>query len=253
MYSLKGRRVVVTGAGQGIGRGIASLLASNGASVALLDMNKKILDETVASMDSSEGRVFGITADVTDYRQLCDAGEKIREEFKGPVDTVVINAGISERCRVEDLTEDRWLKVLNVNLNGTFFTYKAFEKDLLSVDSPRRSLVIISSGSAFSGTGGGAHYAASKAGQLGLMRALAQELGPKGITVNAIAPRTINVGILNTLYPTADAMKELIDKIPVRRLGTDRDVAETVLFLISDSAGFIHGQTILVDGGRGLG
>jgi len=252
MISLSGRNVVVTGAAQGVGRGIAALLSASGAQVALLDVSSDGLASAVEELRPT-GRVFGVKADVSDLGDLERAREEVNRLFGGPVDTLVLNAGISERCPVSEITVERWRRVLSVNLDGCFYTFKAFHPDLRASPSPRKSIVLISSGSAFTGTGGGAHYATSKAGQLGLMRALAQELGPLGITVNAVAPRTINVGILNSLYPTADAQDRLIEKIPVRRLGTEADVAEAVRFLISDGAGYIHGTTLLVDGGRGLG
>ena len=253
MTELTHRRIAVTGAARGIGRAIAHHLVAHGAAVAMLDLDPEALAASVAEAPRSAGLAVAVAADVSEPARLQGAADDVLDRLGGPVDTLVINAGISERCSVTELTPERWRRVISVNLDGSFFTFKAFQRQLLDSPAPRRSIVLVSSGSALTGTGGGAHYAASKAGQLGLMRALAQELGPRGVTVNAVLPRTINVGILNSLYPTVEALDQLLEDIPVRRLGTVDDVAHAVAFLISDGASYVHGETILVDGGRGLG
>ena len=253
MTELTHRRIAVTGAARGIGRAIAHHLVARGAAVALLDSTPRPWRHRSPMPRARPASRWRWQPTSRIPARLQRAADEVLHRLGGPVDTLVINAGISERCAVTELTPERWRRVMGVNLDGSFFTFKAFQRQLLDSQAPRRLIVLVSSGSAFTGTGGGAHYAASKSGQLGLMRALAQELGPRGVTVNAVAPRTINVGILNSLYPTAEALDQLLAGIPVRRLGTVDDVAHAVSFLISDGASYVHGETILVDGGRGLG
>ena len=169
------------------------------------------------------------------------------KEF-GRIDFLVLNAGVAFANKVNDISFEEWNKTLSINLTGLFNTVKAFYNDFLDNQG---SIVYISSGSALSGTGGGVSYPASKAGGEGLIRGLAKELGPKGVNVNAIAPRLIDTGeMMRVNYPTQESLDAVINKIPVRRFGTIEDVANLAIFLADPANSYIQGQTILMDGGR---
>ena len=186
-------------------------------------------------------------ADVSDPQALVDAREKVFKEF-GCIDILVLNAGVAFANKMNDISFEEWNKTLSINLTGLFNTVKAFYDDFQTNNG---SIVYISSGSALSGTGGGVSYPASKAGGEGLIRGLAKELGPKGVNVNAIAPRLIDTGeMMRVNYPTQESLDAVLQKIPVRRLGTIEDVANLAFFLADPANSYIQGQTILMDGGR---
>jgi 3-oxoacyl-[acyl-carrier protein] reductase len=250
MRQLSGKVAVVTGAAKGIGKCITAALAGEGAKTVILDFDEEagILAETELRKRGME--VLFVKTDVGSYVSLEAAKNTIIERYQR-TDILVINAGISHKLRIEDITVEEWDRVLNINLNGSFYTVKAFYDEFLKKDREHPgNIVFISSGSAITGTGGGCHYAASKAGQHGLMRAVAKELGPRGVNVNAIAPRVIMTDIFDHLYPTEESRKKLMEQIPIGRFGLPEDVAHMVCFLVSPQASYVHGQIILVDGGR---
>ena len=191
VMNLKNRRIAVTGAARGIGRGIAAACASRGAAVALFDINASELKGLASEISTGGGRVSAHAADVRDCGAMKSAAERAETALGGPLDGLVLNAGIAAPAELDSLTPELWDTMMDVNLNGCFYSYKACEESLLRSAAPRRAIVIVSSGSAFTGSGAGVHYAASKAGQIGMMLGLARALGPRGIGVNAIAPRTI--------------------------------------------------------------
>jgi 3-oxoacyl-[acyl-carrier protein] reductase len=249
---LKDRRVVVTGAAQGIGKEIAWIAARDGAAVALLDLPGRLLDDAAAEMKSAGFRAAGFGVDIVNRSDLEAVARSVEKEFAGPIDALVINAGIADECDLDDLTEERWNKTIKVNLDGSFYTFLGFYKSILSSTSSQRSIVFVSSASAFTGSGAGIHYAASKAGEIGLMLGLARALGPKGIRVNAVAPRTIRGRMLALHYPSEEDLQKLGRKSPLGRVGSQEDVGQVVAFLLSDGANYLHGQTITIDGGRAL-
>ena len=247
---LRDKVAVITGAAKGIGKCITVKLAENGAKTVILDLDDasgKLLEEDLKKQGLE---ALFIKTNVADFASLEAArNETIKKYLK--TDILVINAGVSMKHRIEEITVDEWNKVLDINLNGSFYTVKAFYGDFIKKtrDDPGK-IIFISSGSAITGTGGGCHYAASKAGQHGLMRALAKELGPHGVNVNAIAPRVIMTDIFDRLYPTEESRAELRKEIPIGRFGLPEDVAEMVSFLASPASSYVHGQIILLDGGR---
>ncbi|SKC87911.1 SDR family NAD(P)-dependent oxidoreductase [Maledivibacter halophilus] len=247
---LKDKVIAITGAGKGIGRRIAIEMAREGGKIAVADISKEDGLDTCNIIKENGGISIFTQTDVSHYQDLINFRNKVIARFK-KVDILIVNAGISFRRNIKDLKLEEWKKVIDVNLTGSFFTVKAFLNDLLDKnEKQKRKIIFITSGSAFTGSGGGAHYAASKAGQHGLLRALSKELGGKGINVNAIAPRVIETEILNELYPNGAKRNALVDAIPIKRLGRPEDVAYLVCFLASDKASYIHGQTIILDGGR---
>jgi len=243
---------VVTGAARGIGKEIAWIAARDNAAVALLDLPGQVLDDAVAEMNRAGFRAAGFGVNIVNKSELEAIARSVEEEFEGPIDSLVINAGIADVCSLDDLTEERWNATVRVNLDGSFYTFLAFYKSLLSSTSPQKAIVFVSSASAFTGSGAGIHYAASKAGQIGLMLGLAKALGPKGIRVNAVAPRTIRTRMLALRYPSEEQIQKLGRMIPLGRVGSAEDIARVVAFLLSDGAAYVHGQTITIDGGRAL-
>lgn len=247
MENFKNKVVLVTGAANGIGKGIAEKFASAGAHTVIVDFDSTQGKATAEQLSQKYVKSIFVQADVSNS----DAMLKVREEtFKafGRIDILVLNAGVAYANKVDNISVEEWLKTININLSGLFYTVKAFYEDFLT---NKGSIVYISSGSALSGTGGGVSYPASKAGGEGLMRGLAKELGPKGVNVNIIAPRLIDSGkMMRVNYPTQASLDAVLDKIPVRRLGTIEDVANLTLFLANKDNSYIQGQTILLDGGR---
>lgn len=247
MENFKNKVVLVTGAANGIGKGIAEKFASAGAHTVIVDFDSTQGKATAEQLSQKYVKSIFVQADVSNS----DAMLKVREEtFKafGRIDILVLNAGIAYANKVDNISVEEWLKTININLSGLFYTVKAFYEDFLT---NKGSIVYISSGSALSGTGGGVSYPASKAGGEGLMRGLAKELGPKGVNVNIIAPRLIDSGkMMRVNYPTQASLDAVLEKIPVRRLGTIEDVANLTLFLANKDNSYIQGQTILLDGGR---
>lgn len=247
MENFKNKVVLVTGAANGIGKGIAEKFASAGAHTVIVDFDSTQGKATAEQLSQKYVKSIFVQADVSNS----DAMLKVREEtFKafGRIDILVLNAGVAYANKVDNISVEEWLKTININLNGLFYTVKAFYEDFLT---NKGSIVYISSGSALSGTGGGVSYPASKAGGEGLMRGLAKELGPKGVNVNIIAPRLIDSGkMMRVNYPTQARLDAVLEKIPVRRLGTIEDVANLTLFLANKDNSYIQGQTILLDGGR---
>ena len=247
MGNFEGKVALVTGAAHGIGKGIAEKFAAAGANTVIVDYNPETGTKTSEEITNKYVKSLFVQADVSDPAALTEALEKVFKEF-GRIDFLVLNAGVAFANKVNDISFEEWNKTLSINLTGLFNTVKAFYNDFLDNQG---SIVYISSGSALSGTGGGVSYPASKAGGEGLIRGLAKELGPKGVNVNAIAPRLIDTGeMMRVNYPTQESLDAVINKIPVRRFGTIEDVANLAIFLADPANSYIQGQTILMDGGR---
>ncbi|MDK2919942.1 MAG: 3-oxoacyl-[acyl-carrier protein] reductase [Candidatus Petromonas sp.] len=247
MGNFEGKVALITGAGQGIGKGIARKFAEAGANTVIVDYNAETGEETAKEITKEFIKSIFIQADVSDPEALVRVRDKVFEKF-GRIDILVLNAGVAFANKVNDISFEEWNKTISINLTGLFNTVKAFYNDFLT---NKGSIVYISSGSALSGTGGGVSYPASKVGGEGLIRGLAKELGPKGVNVNAIAPRLIDSGkMMRVNYPTEESLNAVLEKIPVRRFGTIEDVANLTLFLADKANSYIQGQTILLDGGR---
>lgn len=240
---LKNKTAIVTGAGQGIGKGIALSLAKQGCNIVVSDINQETCDQVAQEVKKLNVESLAIKCDVANKSEVENLINKTAEKFS-QVDILINNAGIFPFVPFEKMTEFDWDKVLNVNLKSIFLTSQAAFKKM-----PEGGKIInISSIAAFVGFEGLVHYCASKGGVNSMIRALALELAPKKINVNAVAPGAIETpGATKAL--TEEVKKQTISMIPQKRMGTPEDIANAVVFLASDNANYITGQTIIVDGG----
>ncbi|MDQ0963335.1 2-hydroxycyclohexanecarboxyl-CoA dehydrogenase [Streptomyces sp. B4I13] len=237
MSAAQAPTAVVTGGASGIGRAIAQRLIEDGLNVAVLDLSP-----------AEEG--FGLIVDVADRAQVDKAMDAVRERF-GPVGVLVNAAGKDGFTRFADLPFADWQRVVDINLNGVFHCVQSALPDMIRAHWGR--IVNISSSSTHSGQPFMAHYVAAKSAVNGLTKALALELGPKGITVNAIPPGFIDTPMLRTAEQNqrlGGTIEDHIARTPVRRVGRPEDIAATCSFLVSEEAGYITGQIIGVNGGR---
>jgi glucose 1-dehydrogenase len=248
MNGLAGKVAIVTGAGTGIGQGIAKRLSTEGAKVIVDYVGDATgAEETRRAIEQAGGEAEIVSADVTkteEMRNLVDAAWK---RF-GLADILVNNAGIEHRSDFWDTTEEEYDRVMAVNLRGAFFLTQAFVRRLRDQKKPGR-IVNISSVHEDMVFPGFSTYCCSKGGMRMLMRNLAVELGPLGITVNNVAPGAIMTPINKSLLDNKQQLQALLNNIPLGRMGTPGDVAGMVAFLVSDDAAYITGSTFVVDGG----
>ncbi len=242
---LQGQVAVVTGAAQGMGAVIAGCLAAHGAQVVLADVNGERVQAQAEAVRTAGGDASGFEVDVTDEQRVA-AMVAFASDTYGSVQILVNGAGILRRTRVEAITKSEWDLVLDVNLNGTFICCAAVLEGMRASGHGRIINLASSAGRSVS-TLGGAHYTASKAGVIGLTRALAKELGPHGITANAICPGLIDTEMVQDNC-APERVREYADSFPIRRLGTPAEVAELVRFLVSDGA-YITGACLDINGG----
>jgi 3-oxoacyl-[acyl-carrier protein] reductase len=248
MSRYDGRVVIVTGAARGIGAGTAKRFASEGADVAVLDLDEGAATETAAGLGA--GRAIGVGCDVSDAAAVERAVTRVVEEL-GKVDVLVNNAGITRDNLLFKMTEDDWDLVMGVHLKGAFLMSREVQKHM--VQARYGKILNLSSVSAL-GNRGQANYAAAKMGIQGFTRTLAIELGPMGINVNAIAPGFIVTEMTDAtarrLKLEPEQLRQMnADANPVRRVGHPEDIAAAAAFLCSEEASYITGQTLYVDGG----
>jgi 3-oxoacyl-[acyl-carrier protein] reductase len=246
---LSGKIAVVTGAGRGLGKAIALRLAEEGAGVAVVDIN----GETARCVQKEVGergvRSLSCCADVSNVSQVKSMVLSVVKEL-GTVDILVNNAGILHTTAIENITEEEWDRLLAVNLKSVFFTS---QQVLPYMKRKRygRIVNISSSAGRMGGYGNGVGYAASKAGIIGLTMSFARKVAEFGVTVNAVAPGTTETEIIQALSEETKQM--LKNLIPMKRLGTPKNVADAVAFLASGEADFITGAVIDVNGGLFMG
>jgi 3-oxoacyl-[acyl-carrier protein] reductase len=245
--SMDGRSVIVTGGSRGIGRGIARVFAKAGARVLITGRDETSLGEAVDDLKSA-GDVSAVAADVADRAQ-CDAIARTAVERYGGIDVLCANAGIFPKADLEDMTRDDLNDVLGTNFYGTVFAVQACLPAL--TDSGRGRVVVTSSITGpITGDPGWSHYGASKAAQLGFIRTAAMELAARKITINAVLPGNVmSEGLADQGQDYLDRMSA---SIPLGRLGTTDEIGHAALFFASDEAGYITGQTLVVDGGQVL-
>ena len=244
--SLAGRSVIVTGGSKGIGKGIARVFVKAGAKVLVVSRTLAEAEATADEFKQAGGTAKGFAADVADPGSMQMMAEAAVAAFGG-LDVLCANAGVFPQAKIEDLSAEDWDHVMSTNLKGTFLSVKACLPYLKKSNQPR--IVITSSITGpVTGFPGWTHYGASKAAQLGFMRTACLEVAKYGITVNAVLPGNILTEGLIALGP--DYEKSMAASIPLRKLGTVDDIGYAALFLASKEAGYITGQTIIVDGGQ---
>ena len=244
------RVAIVTGGGSGIGLAISERLAADGAAVALFDRDGAAAETAAAKITAAGGTAIGVTVDVTDRAQV-DAGVAEVRERLGPPTILVNNAGLDGFDAFLSIPIETWNRILEVNLTGTFQCCQAVVPDMLEAGWGR--IVNISSSSAQGGQPMMTHYVAAKAGVIGFTKALALELGPKGITVNTIPPGFVDTPMLRQTEAKGRLGKGVdhhAASTPVRRVGRPEDIAAACAFLVGDEAGYVTGQVIGVNGGR---
>ncbi len=243
-----GRRkaAIVTGGSRGLGQAIVQRLACSGCDV-LFTYSRESGEAEATISGSNQGRVLSIQADVRDAAAAGEVIHTARREFGG-FDVLVNNAGITRDRSVAMMSASDWSDVLDVNLSGAFLYSQAAAKLFMRQMSGR--IINISSISGLRGVAGQANYSAAKAGVIGLTKAMARELGPFNVTVNAVAPGYIETMMLSHLTPPFRS--KMIKQTPMGRFGCPEDVSGLVEFLASDAAGYMTGQIISVDGGLGI-
>ncbi|MBF6057840.1 3-oxoacyl-ACP reductase FabG [Thiomicrorhabdus heinhorstiae] len=246
--SMQGKTVFITGASKGIGRGIATEFAKHGANVAIVARDKQAAKSVADELVSNGYQAIGLSADVADKASLESAVNEAVSIY-GRVDILCANAGIFPSAGLEEMTEADWDIVMNTNLKGTLFSVQACLPELKKSAAGR--IVITSSITGpITGFPGWSHYGASKAGQLGFIRTAAIELAKYGITVNAVMPGNI---LTEGLAGMGDEyLAQTAASIPLKRLGSVEDIANAMLYFASEQAGYVTGQTIVVDGGQVL-
>ena len=244
-FNLKNKIAIVTGASQGIGKIIAFELAKSGAHVVCISRNKKAIESIVDEITQNNGKASSFPCNVSDS----DAFMKIILEIiekNDKIDILVNNAGITRDSILVRMSNEDWDDVINTNLKGAFSCTKAVMRYMMKNKFGR--IINITSIVGLTGNAGQANYAASKAGLIGMTKSIAKEVASRGITANCIAPGWIETSMTDIL--NEEVKNKLLSQIPVGKIGSPDDIANTVIFLASDEAGYITGQTITVDGGR---
>ena len=241
---LEGKVSLITGGGRGIGRAMGLKFAEEGSDIVIWDIEVDEAASLESQIEKLGRRVTVMKMDVSKYSEVSEKIEEVLGTF-GRVDVLVNNAGVTRDGLVLRMGEEDWDVVLNVNLKGAFNCTKAVAKSMVKQKWGR--IINISSVIGVIGNKGQANYAASKAGLIGLTKAMAKELASRGITVNAIAPGLIQSGMTETL--SQQVKDEYVKNIPLGRIGSPEDVADLALFLASDEAKYITGTTLVVDGG----
>ena len=244
------RVAIVTGAARGIGAAVASRLAADGMAVAVLDLDEGNCANTVKEIETAGGKALAVGADVSKTDQVEAAVARVAGELGAPT-VLVNNAGLLRDNLLFKMSDDDWDTVLNVHLKGSFLMTRAAQKYMVEAKYGR---IVNTSSSSALGNRGQVNYSAAKAGLQGFTKTLAKELGPFGITANAVAPGFIATDMTaataaRVKVPFDDFKNAAASQIPVRRVGAPEDVAHTVSFLVSEGAGFVSGQVIYVAGG----
>jgi len=241
---LEGKVALITGGARGIGQAIAMTFAREGADIVVADVNLEIAQKTALEIEGLGRKAMALEMDVTSYDKVEEGINKILDKM-GKVDILVNNAGITKDNLLLRMSQADWDAVINVNLKGTFNCIKAVTRPMVKQRSGR--IISIASIIGLMGNPGQANYAASKAGIIALTKTVAKELASRNINANAVAPGFIQTDMTAKL--PEDIKKKMLEAIPLAKLGTPQDVANTCLFLASDESSYITGQVITIDGG----
>ncbi|WP_374305488.1 3-oxoacyl-ACP reductase FabG [Ferrovibrio sp.] len=244
--SIQGKSVIVTGASKGIGKGIARVFARHGAKVLVVGRDLKSAEATAKDFVDSGWTASGFSADVTKLADMEKMAKTAADRYGG-VDVLCANAGVFPQVKIEDMSPETWDEVQATNLKGTFLSVKACIP-YLKKSGEGRIVITSSITGPVTGFPGWTHYGATKAGQLGFMRTACMEVAKYGITVNAVLPG--NVMTEGLIELGEDYVKGMAAAVPMGKLGNVEDIGHAALFLASREAGYITGQTIIVDGGQ---
>jgi gluconate 5-dehydrogenase/2-deoxy-D-gluconate 3-dehydrogenase len=247
---LTGRIAIVTGAGRGIGRGIALGYAREGAKVALVSRNAEELQALAAEISANGGEALVAPADVRDSAAVNTVVEQVVAQWGG-VDALVNAAGIPMAVPTTELSDEKWQMTLDININGTFFFCRAVAPHMIA--NGRGTIINIGSLHSFQGIPMRAAYAASKGGVLQLTRSLATEWAPHGVRVNCISPGWIRTPLQDEMVRQGRLDRTpIVARTPIRRIGEVSDIVGPAIFLASDESAFIVGEQLIVDGGWGI-
>ena len=244
-FDLSNKTAIVTGASQGIGETIAIEMAKSGATVFCLARNKEALDATIKKITENGGKANAFSCDISNNDDFKSIILNIVKE-NGSIDILVNNAGITKDNLLMRMSDDQWDDVLNINLKGSFTCIRSVIKHMMKKKFGR--IINITSIVGITGNAGQANYAASKSGLIGLTKSIAKEVASRGITANCVAPGWIETSMTDQL--STEVKNKFLSQIPTGKIGQSKDIANTVIFLASDEAEYITGQTITVDGGR---
>ena len=245
MFNLNDKVVIITGASQGIGRTMATVFAESDANVICVARSEDKIKELSSEIENKGGRAIPIACDIGDGDAFSNTIKSVVDQF-GKLDILINNAGITRDALLMRMNESQWDEVIQTNLKGAFFGMKAAIRPMMKNKFGR--IINITSIVGLTGNPGQANYAASKAGLIGMTQSIAKEVGSRGITVNCIAPGWIDTEMTEEL--PENSKRDLLDRIPIGKIGKPENIAHAAVFLASDEASYITGQTITVDGGR---
>lgn len=248
IFSLEGKRALVTGAGRGIGRAIATGLALSGAKTALVARNGEQLAEATTAIKSTGGHAAAVTADLSDHDRVDTLTDEVEAALGGPIDVVVHCAGTQHREAATTFPFDAWERVLQVNLTAPFVLSQEIGRRQIALGMQGNHIFVCSLTSVL-GLPNLVAYNAAKSGLMGVVRALSREWAEHGIRVNGITPGYVETAMTKELFDDPERRQKLLDRIPAGRFGTPEELAAPTVFLASEGSAYMTGQLLIIDGG----